>query len=78
MKEGFSMQATKLFPELKQDFAKIETQVSQAYDPEKAKLSFEFAKMPLKMANQIVDITTGKPQYIIKCLLTIFKVFAGN
>jgi len=71
MKEGFSMQATKLFPELKPDFAKIEAQVSQGYDPEKAKLSFEFAKMPLKMANQIVDITTGKAQSPVQAKLDL-------
>ncbi|MEY3370856.1 MAG: hypothetical protein RLZZ361_1526 [Cyanobacteriota bacterium] len=59
MREGFSNQATKLFPDIKKVFNKLDEKVSQEIDPKKAKLTFSLAKKPLEMANKIVDITTG-------------------
>jgi hypothetical protein len=73
MREGFSNQATKLFPDLKPVFSKIDEQVSQAIDPEKAKLDFSLAKKPADMAKQIVDITAGKATPVADARLELKK-----
>jgi hypothetical protein len=59
MKDGFSNQALKLFPDLAPEFKLIDQQVAKSIDPEKAKLDLNLAKKPLEMANLIVAITTS-------------------
>jgi hypothetical protein len=77
MRDGFAGQATRLFPELKPVLAKIDDQVSQAIDPEKAKFDFSLAKKPADMAKQIVDITTGKATPIADAKLELKKSMVG-
>jgi|GEM_PF-4773980 len=73
MRDRFAGQATRLFPELKTFFAKIDDQVSQAIDPEKAKFDFSLARKPADIAKQLVDITTGKATPIADAKLELKK-----
>lgn len=59
MRETFTTQATRLFPELGSDFKQIDKQVSKAIDPQKAIFDFNFVKMPLDIASSLMAVKSA-------------------
>jgi hypothetical protein len=59
MRETFTTQATRLFPELGSDFKQIDKQVSKAIDPQKAVFDFSFVKMPLDISASLFNVRSS-------------------
>lgn len=56
MRSDFSRHTLKLYPEMGEAYSQIDKDVSQAVDPEKAKLDFGLAMKPTEIANQMVAV----------------------